>query len=30
LEKLAETEKEKELKIISSFEIAEMTGINLA
>jgi len=30
LEKLAETEKEKELKIISSFEIAEMTGINSA
>ena len=30
LEKIAETEKKKELKIISSFEIAEMTGINSA
>lgn len=28
LEKITETEKGKELKIISSFEIAEMTGIN--
>jgi redox-sensing transcriptional repressor len=30
LEKNLETEKEKELKIISSFKIAEMTGINSA
>ena len=30
LEKIAETEKEKDLKIISSFKIAEMTGINSA
>jgi redox-sensing transcriptional repressor len=30
LEEIAEIEKEKELKIISSFEIAEMTGINSA
>lgn len=30
LEKITETEKGKELKIISSFEIAEMTGINSA
>ena len=30
LEKILETEKRKELKIISSFKIAEMTGINSA
>ncbi len=30
LEKISETEKEKELKVISSFKIAEMTGINSA
>ena len=30
LEKIIETEKEKGLKVISSFEIAEMTGINSA
>jgi redox-sensing transcriptional repressor len=30
LEEIAEIEKDKELKIISSFEIAEMTGINSA
>ncbi|MBE3036454.1 MAG: redox-sensing transcriptional repressor Rex [Candidatus Atribacteria bacterium] len=30
LEKILETEKEKGLKVISSFEIAEMTGINSA
>jgi len=30
LEKILETEKEKELKIISSFKIAEMTGMNSA
>lgn len=30
LEKILETEKGKELKIISSFKIAEMTGINSA
>lgn len=30
LEKISETEKGKELKVISSFKIAEMTGINSA
>ncbi len=30
LEKISETEKEKKLKVISSFKIAEMTGINSA
>ncbi len=30
LEKISETEKEKELKVISSFKIAEITGINSA